>query len=109
MASTTKFAFTTAPLRMSLSPGKVSMQPTQIMIQTKPSVFKPNEKKKFPLTVTVGVVVCVLFRDSAEHLKGNLHVSGLQQCDTFARSHICLSHPSWRDHSATVTSQGAVL
>lgn len=79
MASTTKFAFTTAPLRMSLSPGKVSMQPTQIMIQTKPSVFKPNEKKKFPLTVTVGVVVCVLFRDSAEHLKGNLHVSGLQQ------------------------------
>ena len=46
MASTTKFAFTTAPLRMSLSPGKVSMQLTQIMIQTKPSVFKPNEKKK---------------------------------------------------------------
>ena len=45
MASTTKFAFTTAPLRMSLSPGKVSMQLTQIMIQSKPFVFNIMKKR----------------------------------------------------------------
>ena len=68
MASTTKFAFTTAPLRMSLSPGKVSMQLTQIMIQTKPSVFKPNEKKKsFHLRLRL-VWWCVYFFETLRNI-----------------------------------------
>ena len=33
---------------------------------------------------------CVLFRDSAEHLKGNLHICGFQQFDTIAGSrYVC--------------------
>ena len=70
MASTTKFAFTTAPLRMSLSPGKVSMQLTNN--DTEQAVcFQHNEKKKcFHLRLgwRGGVVACAYFFETLRNI-----------------------------------------